>query len=121
MASHQFFDRVQETTSSPGTGNVSLAGAVSQYVTFNSTFGLNNQFYYTIADTSGTNWEVGEGHLSASTTLVRDNVLASSNSGSLVNFSSGTQAVWNDISAMSMNIAPTFSQLYAIKCGYALQ
>ena len=120
MAANTMFDRVQETTTSPGTGNVSLAGAVSQYVTFQSVFALNQHFYYTIADTSGTNWECGDGYLSAGSTLVRYQVTSSSNAGALVNFASGTQAIWCDISAASINNLATLGVNYAIKSGYAL-
>lgn len=120
MASNYFFDRVQETTSAPGTGNVSLAGAVTQYVSFQSVFAIGQSFFYTIADASGSNWEVGQGHLSASTTLVRDQVFASSNSGSLTNFSSGTQAVFCDLAAYSINTVSTLGQDYAINHGYAI-
>jgi len=42
---------------------------------------------------SAAEWEVGTGHLSAATTLVRDTVLNSSNSNAAVNFSAGTKDV----------------------------
>ena len=45
-------------------------------------------------------WEVGIGtYTSSGTTLSRDTVLASSNSGSLVNFSAGTKDVFCDYPA----------------------
>jgi hypothetical protein len=78
-------DRVEETSSTTGAGNITLAGANSSRVTFSSTFAVNDRFYYTAEQ--GTEWEVGIGYLSASTTLVRETVLASSNAGALVNFS----------------------------------
>lgn len=85
-------DRVKETTTTTGTGNVTLAGAASGFIDFNTAFGLNVTFYYCIAN--GTEWEVGVGHLSGTTALVRDTVLASSNAGALVNFSAGTKNVF---------------------------
>ena len=61
---------------------------------------LSLNLHITIADQTGTNWEVGYGTIGAGgTTLARTTVLASSNSGSLVNFSSGTQDVWCDYPA----------------------
>lgn len=86
-------DRVQETCSSPGTGTVSLLGAVTGFQTFLAAIGSGNTCYYTIADQSGGNWEVGIGTV-GSGTLARTTVLSSSNSGSLTNFSSGTQNVF---------------------------
>jgi hypothetical protein len=87
-------DRVQETASAPGTGAVTLLGAVTGYQTF-AVIGNGNTTFYTIADQGGSNWEVGIGtYTSSGTTLSRDTVLSSSNGGSLVNFSSGTQSVF---------------------------
>jgi len=51
--------------------------------------------YYCIADQAGGNWEVGIGtYTSSGTALARNTILESSNSGSIVNFSSGTQDVF---------------------------
>jgi hypothetical protein len=88
-------DRVQETCTSPGTGAVTLAGAVVGFRTFLSAIGNGNTCYYAIVDTAGSNWEVGLGtYASSGNTLSRTSILASSNSGSIVNFSSGTQNVF---------------------------
>jgi len=75
-------------------------GAVTGYQSFSSAIGNSNTTYYTIADQNGANWEVGYGTYSSSgNTLARTTVLASSNSGSLVNFSGGLQNVWCDYPA----------------------
>lgn len=93
-------DRVQETCSAPGTGSISLLGALTGFQSFSSAIGNTNTTFYTIADQVGANWEVGIGTYSSSgNTLARTTVLASSNGGSLVNFSSGTQNVWGDYPA----------------------
>lgn len=85
-------DRVQETTTTTGTGTVTLAGAVTGFQSF-SVIGNANSTYYVITD--GTNWEVGIGTYTASgTTLSRDVILESSNSGSAVNFSAGSKDVF---------------------------
>lgn len=87
-------DRVQETTTTTGTGTVTLAGAVTGFQSF-AAVGNGNTTFYTIADQSGSNWEIGVGtYTSSGTTLSRDTVLSSSNSGSLVNFSAGTKNVF---------------------------
>ena len=86
-------DRVQETTTAPGTGTATLLGAVTGFQTFSSAIGNTNTTYYTIADQGGPNFEVGIGTVGAGT-LSRDTVLESSNAGSLVDFSSGTQVVF---------------------------
>jgi hypothetical protein len=85
-------DRVRETTDTTGTGTVTLDGAVQGFQDF-SVIGDGNTTYYAIV--LDTEWEVGLGTYSSSgTTLSRDVVLESSNSGSLVNFSAGTKDVF---------------------------
>lgn len=87
-------DRVQETTTTTGTGTVTLLGAVTGYQSF-AVVGNANTTYYCIAGQTGAEWEVGIGtYTSAGTTLARTTVLASSNAGSLVNFSAGTKNVF---------------------------
>ena len=92
-------DRVRETTTTTGTGSVTLGGAVTGFQTF-AAIGNANTTYYTIAGQGTSEWEVGIGtYTSSGTTLARNTVLASSNSGSLVNFSSGTKDVFCDYPA----------------------
>ena len=86
--------RVKETTTTTGTGTVTLGGASTGFQSF-AAIGNANQTYYTIAGQGTSEWEVGIGTYTASgTTLSRTTVLASSNSGSLVNFSAGTKDVF---------------------------
>ena len=77
-------DRVRETTITTGTGTITLAGAVTGFQTFTSVLSNSDETYYCITD--GTNFEVGKGTFTSSgTTLARDTVLESSNSGNKVN------------------------------------
>ena len=88
-------DRVKETCSSPGTGSVTLLGAVLGFQSF-AVIGNGNTCYYAIADQYGANWEVGIGTYTLSgTTLARTTVLSSSAGGTTkANFSSGIQDVF---------------------------
>ena len=87
-------DRVKETTTTTGTGTVTLLGASTGFQSF-SAIGNTNTTYYTIAGQSNSEWEVGIGtYTSSGTTLARTTVISSSNSGSLVNFSAGTKDVF---------------------------
>ena len=101
-------DRVLETCTSPGTGSVTLLGAPAGYQTFNAAIGTGNTCYYTIADQTGSNWEVGVGTFTAPATLARTTVLASS-TGSLVNFSTGTQNVFETYPASKAVTTDTFA------------
>lgn len=93
-------DRVKETTTVVGTGAATLLGAQTGYQSFSAGVGASNTTYYTIADQSGSNWEVGYGTLDAAgLILTRTTVLSSSNSGSAVSFTTGTKDVWCDYPA----------------------
>jgi len=83
-------DRVKETSTTQGTGDITLAGAVTGFLTFNSGIGTSNTTYYAIFEQGTNNFEVGLGTLSASTTLQRDTVLSNSaGDTSKINFNSG--------------------------------
>ena len=82
-------DRVRETTTSTGTGTITLGGAVTGFQSF-SVIGNNNTTYYTIAGTS--QWEVGIGTYYGGT-LARDTVLSSS-TGSKIDFTAGSKDVF---------------------------
>lgn len=88
-------DRVKDTTTTTGTGTVTLSGtAPIGYVSFGTAIGNGNNTYYTI--TAGSEWEVGIGtYTAAGVTLSRDTVLASSAGGTTkVTFSAGTKDVF---------------------------
>ena len=90
-----YADRVQETTTTAGTGNLTLAGAVAGYQAFGSAFGVGDTFEYAIVDSTANAWEVGVGSLSSNTTtLSRDQIIASSNSGNAVNLAGNTANVF---------------------------
>lgn len=86
-------DRVKETTTTTGTGALTLAGAVTGFQTFDAVCADSDQAWYCIAHRSTGEWEVGRGTFNAGT-LSRDLVTASSNSGSAVSLTSGTKDVF---------------------------
>ena len=89
-----FADRVQDVTTSTGTGAITLAGTPpTGYRTFASAFGsTSTTVQYCIA--GGSEWEVGKGVFNGTTGLTRDSVRSSSNAGALVNFSAGSKNVF---------------------------
>ena len=101
--SNLFADRVKETSTTTGTGDFTLAGAVSQFSSFSSRYATSEPFYYAIVGQTGTEWEVGRGYLSGATTLVRYVVQRSSNSDTVVTFSAGTKDVFVSVTADPMN------------------
>jgi hypothetical protein len=89
-------NRVKETTTTVGTGAVTLLGASTGYQSF-AVIGNANTTYYTIAGQTGSEWEVGIGtYTSSGTTLARTTVLSNSSATqpSALNFSAGTKDVF---------------------------
>jgi hypothetical protein len=77
-------DRVRESSTTSGTGSITLGGAYTGYQTFNSAIASGSTVYYTIHNTTSPNdgeWEVGVGTFTAPSTLSRDTVLSSSAGG----------------------------------------
>jgi|TARA_B100000085_G_scaffold277927_1_gene298956 hypothetical protein len=88
-------DRVKETTTTTGTGAISLGGATTNFVTFSSVLSNADTTYYAIVDTNNSAFEVGLGtYASSGNTLTRTTVLASSNSGSAVDLQAGTKSIF---------------------------
>jgi hypothetical protein len=122
-------DRVKESSTTSGTGTISLAGVVTGFEGFVAGIGTANTTYYSIFEQGTTNWEVGIGTVTDATpdTLSRDTVISSSNSDSLVTFAGGTldvfctlpasKAVYLDASGNTVNAA---GQGFAIAMAVAL-
>ena len=70
-------DRVQETSTTSGTGTLTLSGAVVGFQTFSTAIGNSNTTFYTIYDPTVYDWEVGIGTVGAGT-LARTTVLSNS-------------------------------------------
>lgn len=89
-------DRVKETTTTAGTGTVTLLGAATGFQSF-AAVGDTNTTYYTIVGQTGNEWEVGLGtYTSSGTTLARTTVFSNSSATqpSALNFSAGTKDVF---------------------------
>ena len=82
-------DRVRQTTTSTGTGTITLDGSVDGFQSF-AIIGNNNTTYYTIS--GGTQWEVGIGTY-FSGTLARTTIISSS-TGSILNLAAGAKDVF---------------------------
>lgn len=87
-------DRVKETSTTTGTGNLTLAGAVANFQAF-SIFANDDTFFYAVVHQTVSEWEVGIGtYVSATPALARTTVLESSNADAAVSFSAGTKDVF---------------------------
>ena len=70
-------DRVKETTTTTGTGAVSLGGAVTGFETFAAGIGNSNTVYYCIAHQDQAEFEVGLGTLDGdSSDLARTTIIS---------------------------------------------
>jgi hypothetical protein len=103
-------DRVKETTTTTGTGPITLGGAAPQFQTFSSGIGANNTTFYALIDGNGTGWEVGLGTVdSLGTTLMRTTIFSSSNSNLVISLSANTHSIFCDLPA---SIAASVSSSY---------
>jgi hypothetical protein len=84
-------DRIKETSTTTGTGSVTLDGAVSGFRAFDVVMDTNDTCYYCIVD--GTSWEVGFGTFTSPGTLARTTILSSS-TGSILSLAVGTKEVF---------------------------
>ena len=89
-------DRVKETTTTTGTGTITLLGAVEDFESFTAGIGDGNTTYYCIFHESDSynEWEVGYGTFTASGTTLTRTAITSSNSDALVDFNAGTKSVF---------------------------
>lgn len=91
--------RVLETSTTTGTGALTLAGAITGFRAFSSVMTSPSDtclYYIEAVDADGVptgDWECGLGTYSGANTLTRTTVVRSSNSGSAVSFAAGTKRV----------------------------
>ena len=109
-----FADRVKETTSTTGTGTYTLSDvAAVGFQSFSAALTDADQVSYCVTD--GTDWEVGAGTYTATgTTLSRDSITSSSNSGTAVIWSAGDKDIFITASASTFNGAATASEVVAL-------
>jgi len=101
----KYVNRAKMDTATTGTGTITLGSAVSGYQSF-ADAGVSDadEVRYVVED--GANWEVGIGTYTASgTTLSRDTIEGSSNSGSAITLS-GSAEVYVGASAEDMIVRP---------------
>ena len=89
-------DRVKETTTTTGTGTITLLGAVEDFEGFSAGIGDGNTTYYCIFHESDSynEWEVGYGVFTASGATLTRTAITSSNGDALESFSAGTKSVF---------------------------
>jgi len=105
-------DRVKETSTTTGTGTLTLAGAVTGFETFSSAIGNANTTYYAIVNTVNSEFEVGLGTVGAGT-LARTTIISSSNSDSAVDFAAGTKNVFVTLPASKSVILDSSGNIVA--------
>jgi hypothetical protein len=88
-------DRIKETSTTSGTGTLTLAGASAGFRSF-ADIGDGNTTYYAIVDATASTWEVGIGtYASSGTTLARTTVLSNSlGTTAAINFAANSKDVF---------------------------
>jgi len=116
-------DRVKETSTTTGTGDITLAGVASGQgnVTFNSGIGVGNTTYYCIFEQGSSNFEIGRGTLSGSTTLERTAVINnSSGNTSKISFSGTLDVFVTMPAAKTVYLDATGTPVGAASNGFAV-
>jgi hypothetical protein len=100
MPNPPLYDRVREWTATAGTGDVALAGAITQFVAFGAAVDDGAEVAYAVVHRTADEWETGVATYAAGTnTLTRTTVMASTNGGAVVNFSAGIKDVFSTLPA----------------------
>lgn len=99
----QIADRVKETTTTTGTGTLTLGGAMTGFRAFSSVCSNADTCYYALQAVDGSGnptgaWETGLGTYTTSGNTLARTLLASS-TGSLISLATGTTQVWLDLPA----------------------
>ena len=116
-------DRVKETSTTQGTGDITLAGAVTGFITFNSGIGSSNTTYYAIHEQGTANFEIGIGTVTDATpdTLSRDTVLNNSlGTTAKINFSGTLDVFCTMPASKSVYLDSTGTPVGAASAGFAL-
>jgi hypothetical protein len=102
-----YANRVKETSTTTGNGNLVLSGPVLGFKSFTGAIGADKELtYYIYRQDTDFEWEIGVGHILSSggvNQLVRDRVVSSSNSNNLVGFTSGTKFIETIVSENLIN------------------
>jgi len=111
-------DRVKETSTTTGTGDVTFGGAVTGFDTFSTGVGNSNTTYYAIVNRTVDEWEVGLGTLAGdSSTMARTTVLTNSDGNtSAITLSAGTKDIFCTMPAsktMDMALTTAGDTVYA--------
>ena len=116
-------DRVKETSTTTGTGDITLAGVPSGQgnVTFSSGIGVGNTTYYCIFQQGSSSFEIGLGTLSGSTTLERTTVINnSSGNTSKISFSGTLDVFVTMPAAKTVYLDASGTPVGAASNGFAL-
>ena len=89
--------RIKETTTTTGTGALTLAGAETGFQSIVAAIGNSNTMLYWLLDGNGVDWEMGLGTITDGTpdTFSRDTVYYSTNANAAINLSSNTHLIFN--------------------------
>lgn len=96
----QLNDRIKEVSISTGTTPIILSGATVGFQNVASSISTSNTFPYVVELTGGSEWEIGIGqYISSNNSIIRTQIINSSNNGNIVNFSSGSKSVFVSVPA----------------------
>jgi hypothetical protein len=104
----QLNDRVKESSITTGVVPIVLTGSPTGYQNVASSISTSNTFPYVVELVGGSEWEIGVGqYVSSNNSIIRTQILNSSNSSNIVHFSAGTKNVFISVPAAYMALTAT--------------
>ena len=124
---------VGETTTTTGTGALTLAAALTDHRRFSAVCATSDTVEYMIRHATDGTWEAGIGTYSAANTLTRTSVSESSNANAAVSFAAGTKNVvltplasrlavnpmWERVSVSTATTGTAYLAFTGLQAGYA--
>jgi hypothetical protein len=107
----QYADRVAESTTTTGTGSITLAGALTGFRAFSTVMSTSDTCFYALQAVDGSGnptgaWETGLGTYTGTNTLARTTVYASSAGGSAITLAGTTYVFLAPLAATSPQFGP---------------
>lgn len=119
----KFFDRIKETSTTSGTGDLTLAGSSAGFIAFQEVYAVGERVPYCVVD--GSSFEVGLGTLTGTSTLERTEIMFTVVEGSTstldpIDLSVDSKDVFCTVPAFFLNQLPTRGQMLAVASGLVL-
>lgn len=96
-------DRIKETATVTGTGDITLTGNFTGYLAFSTAYTNGQTLTYVVYNTTDDSWEIGVGTYNTGTNSITRTTWKVSSTGSKVSFGAGTKYCFNTIGSFEFS------------------